>query len=142
MKSWTVAIILFATLGGEARAEPVQAAARGLPELQDCGASDADADVVVCGRRSELDKYRLPPSDDRFDPYGEMESVSRQRHRLMGPDVAAGIGSCSTVGPGGWTGCDVQVIKRAEQQGKRVGVGSVGLQVGRTHVKAFDLQRR
>jgi hypothetical protein len=69
-----------------------------------------------------------------------MESVSRERHKLM--EVGdTGIHSCSVVGPGGWTGCDLKVIKRAEQQGKRVGIGSVGLQVGRKHLKAFDLQR-
>jgi hypothetical protein len=50
----------------------------------------------------------------------------------------AGNGSCTTVGPGGWTGCDVAVIKQAEQQGKRVGIGtgraSIGVQVGRKRI--------
>ena len=105
-----------------------------------CGASGAE-DIVVCGRTARGAEYRLPPQDEGFDPWGDVESVSRERHRLLG-HLPGGIGSCSTVGPGGWTGCDIQVIKRAEQQGKRVGIGnaraSVGLQVGRRHVGIGD----
>lgn len=72
------------------------------------------ADIVVCGRRSGNGGYRLPDSD-RFDPAGPIDSVSRERHRLL--DVgAAGIGSCSTVGPGGWTGCMFEDWRHADEQ--------------------------
>ena len=74
-----------------------------------------------------------------FDPWGGTDSVSRERNKLLGPGPA-GNGSCTVVGPGGWTGCDIAVIKQAEQQGKRVGIGSgrasVALQVGRKKVGA------
>ena len=104
--------------------------------MQDCSERDGEA-IVVCGKRNPGVAYRLPPSDRAFDPWGDVESVSRERNRLLGP-LAAGSGTCSAVGPGGWTGCDVEVIKRAEQQGKRVGIGSggvdIGLQVGRKRV--------
>jgi hypothetical protein len=74
----------------------------------------ADApEIVVCGR-SEDAQYRLP-SPDGFDPRGLIDSVSRERNRLM--DVgASGIHSCSTVGPGGWTGCDLRRWRQAHEQ--------------------------
>lgn len=71
-------------------------------------------DITVCGRRDDGAGYRLPPPD-RFDPAGPIDSVSRERHRLL--DVGAtGIGSCSTVGPGGWTGCMLTTWREADEQ--------------------------
>jgi hypothetical protein len=59
-----------------------------------------ESDVTVCGHRDEGSGYRLPQLDQHFDPAGSIDSVSRERHRLL--DVgAAGTHSCSTVGPGG-----------------------------------------
>jgi hypothetical protein len=82
----------------------------------DRGAAD---DIVVCGRRSETERQRLPRiTSDRFDPDGPIDSVSRERHRLY--EVGdSGIGSCSPSGPGGMSGCDFKRFKaRLEQHGK------------------------
>lgn len=71
--------------------------------VPDCR-SGSSGDILVCGRRGERSPYRLPPQREGFDPDGAMPSVSRERHRLY--EVGdTGIGSCSNVGPGGWTGC-------------------------------------
>jgi hypothetical protein len=71
-------------------------------------------DITVCGRRNDGAGYRLP-APDRFDPAGPVDSVSRERHRLL--DVGAvGTGSCSTVGPGGWTGCMFNDWRHADEQ--------------------------
>ena len=85
-----------------------------LPE-DECRAGAADAEIVVCARRRNDERYRLPIRPEGFDPHGTTQSVSRERHSLyeMGE---AGIGSCSTVGPGGWTGCMLQTFRVAEQQ--------------------------
>jgi hypothetical protein len=86
---------------------------------------DPDEGIVVCGRQTGRSPYRLPPPGG-FDPDGPVDSVSRERHRLMEPG-ASGIGSCSTVGPGGWTGCDFNAWKQEHQQkdgNARVGFGS------------------
>ena len=96
--------------------------------VEDCSTKEG-AEIVVCGKRDPDAAYRLPPQQEGFDPWGTVESVSRERNRLLGP-LVAGSGTCTTVGPGGWTGCDVEVIKRAEQQGKRVGIGTGGVEVG------------
>jgi hypothetical protein len=71
-------------------------------------------DITICGRRDGVGGYRLPEQDG-FDPSGTVDSVSRERHRLL--DVGAtGIGSCSTVGPGGWTGCMLNTWREADEQ--------------------------
>ncbi|MBV9930755.1 MAG: hypothetical protein JO013_07400 [Alphaproteobacteria bacterium] len=80
---------------------PVPAAPTIVPDCTKAGAQD----IVVCGRRGERSPFRLPPQPEGFDPDGPVSSVSRERHRLY--EVGdTGIGSCTNVGPGGWTGCD------------------------------------
>jgi hypothetical protein len=76
------------------------------PIVRDCRDERAQGEIVVCGNREERrSPFELPVLNDRFDPNGEMESVSRERHGLY--EVGdTGIHSCSTVGPGGYTGCD------------------------------------
>ena len=70
-------------------------------------------EIVVCGQ-PEDSRYRLP-TPDGFDPRGLVDSVSRERNRLL--DVgASGIHSCSAVGPGGWTGCDLRRWRQAHEQ--------------------------
>jgi hypothetical protein len=99
------------------------------PIIEDpCKSRDAD-DILVCGNRQADKAYRLPPLNEGFDPWGTVESVSRERHQLLGPETA-GNGSCSTVGAGGWTGCDIANIKKAEQMGRRIGVGTARFRVG------------
>ena len=95
-----VALLVSAPLLAQAPA-PVAPAPNIVP---DCKAQTAQ-DIVVCGRRGERSPFRLPPQPEGFDPDGPLPSVSRERHRLY--EVGdTGIGSCSNVGPGGWTGCD------------------------------------
>jgi hypothetical protein len=84
-------------------------------------ATSGEDEVVVYGSH-ERSPYRAPEEQGGFDPEGTVESVLRERRRWMeGGDT--GIGSCSNIGPGGWTGCDIKVIERAYQQGRRVGIG-------------------
>jgi hypothetical protein len=84
--------------------------------LGDCR-MPADGSVIICGSRNAESPYRLPLAarDPGFDVDGAVDSVSRERHKLM--DVGdAGTGSCSTVGAGGWTGCTVKAWQAADQQ--------------------------
>ncbi len=124
-------------LGGAmpaAAQEAAPAAAEAPRIVERCG-DKSEEEILVCGDAGAPEPYRLPPQQDEvFDPWGGIDSVSRERNKLLGPGPA-GNGSCTVVGPGGWTGCDIAVIKQAEQQGKRVGIGNgkagIGLQVGR-----------
>jgi hypothetical protein len=77
----------------------------------------ADGSVIICGARNADSPYRLPASvrDPGFDVDGAVDSVSRERHKLM--DVGdAGTGSCSNVGARGWTGCMVKGWQADDQQ--------------------------
>jgi hypothetical protein len=75
-------------------------------------------DIVVCGNRGDRrSRYRLPEEPERpFDPSGAMESVSRERNAMTEHGARTGIGSCSTVGPGGAMGCMAQDFRRDIEQ--------------------------
>ena len=88
------------------------------PIVRRCDPTEEAEEIVVCGRRSQADRYRLPIRDEGFDVNGTTDSVSRDRHRLY--EVGeSGLYSCSTVGPGGYTGCAWKEFKGTlEQHGK------------------------
>jgi hypothetical protein len=77
-------------------------------------AGSREQEIVVCGRRDEDRRYRLPPQE-RFDPKGPVASVSRERNRLLEGE-RGGLGSCSVVGPNGMTGCLEFGVQRKRQQ--------------------------
>ena len=85
-----------------------------------CGDDAAPGEIVVCGRREGTESFRLPPAfrNPRFDPGGTIDSVSRERNRLI-DERGGGIASCSPSGPGGMYGCAFRDFKRhLEQYGK------------------------
>lgn len=103
MLSWAVLLLSQA-------AQPAAAAV-----VPPCRPGREDQEVVVCGRKEHEQRYRLPEWNGEFDPNGDTPSVHLERRRLF--DLGAtGIGSCSTVGPGGWTGCDLQRWRDAQDQ--------------------------
>ena len=79
---------------------------------QECRSNDRD-EVLVCGRRGRS-PYRLPERRT-FDPAGDTPSVMRERV-AWAEEGDTGTGSCSAVGPGGWTGCTVKAWKRERDQ--------------------------
>ena len=80
-----------------------------------CEVGSAGDDIVVCGRRDRNERYRLPIRPDGFDPSGPVDSVSRERHRLI-QEGKSGASSCSNVGPGGSSGCFARDVERRCQQ--------------------------
>ncbi|HYI41522.1 MAG TPA: hypothetical protein VE053_14515 [Allosphingosinicella sp.] len=53
-------------------AEEALARSRVLPSLDPCGSDGAEGDIIVCGRRGEADRYRMPRT-------GEDDPSSRHR---------------------------------------------------------------
>jgi len=90
--------------------------------IDPCKAARQANDIVVCGHDGEQEqrRYRLPRDPDRgFDPLGAVDSVSRERHRLIDGDGASQDltrGSCSAVGASGATGCMIKGWREADQQ--------------------------
>jgi len=83
-----------------------------------------DDDVVVCYRRPEADRFRIPEDLRENGSLQARQSWTKQAEALATAG-ATGIGTCSPVGPGGSTGCAAQEIKRAfrergEQDGNEV----------------------
>ena len=85
-----------------------------------CENAPAGEEIVVCGERESDERYRLPlVRNQRFDPNGNVDSVSRERNRLLGTNAGGTLGSCTNVGPNGMTGCHNQgVWQRREQKGR------------------------
>ena len=77
----------------------------------------ADGEVVVCGRRPNSDRYRIPRELRDQVTADDPESVSwaaqAQSLEFVG---RTGIQSCSTVGPGGFTGCWTEMMRAARDE--------------------------
>jgi hypothetical protein len=86
----------------------------------DCENRPSGEEIVVCGERESDERHRLPlVRNRRFDPNGDVDSVSRERNRLLGTNAGGTLGSCTNIGPNGMTGCLNQgVWQRREQRGR------------------------
>lgn len=74
--------------------------------------------VVVCARRPEAERYRLPPNMRPSGTPQQMQSWA-VRSKSLETAGATGINSCSPVGPAGYTGCLEKVIKEARGERKQ-----------------------
>ena len=77
-----------------------------------------DDQVVVCARRPESERYRIP---ERYRPAGPPQASQSWANKAKVIETVGDTGtfSCSPVGPGGYTGCLTQVINEARQQRKQ-----------------------
>ncbi len=73
--------------------------------------------IVVCRHRPEAERYRLPQNQRTDGPRQVRESWANKAQDLQ---TAGNTGtmSCSAVGPGGFTGCLTQEIKRAKRESR------------------------
>jgi hypothetical protein len=74
-----------------------------------------DDNVVVCARRPEAERYRIPERLREGGPR-QLSETWVSKARQLETVSATGVNSCSPVGPGGFTGCLTQVINRAREQ--------------------------
>ena len=107
-----MAALLFLALAltPDLSAEASREVARG-----ECKALDP-TEIIVCGSRKRDERFRLPDtSSDPFNPFGDTKSVMNERVGWAA-EGDVGTGSCSAVGPGGWTGCMVKGWKQSRDQ--------------------------
>ena len=79
----------------------------------------SSGEIVVCARRPDNDRYRIPERFRKPDELtGDRESWAYHAEQLEMVG-ASGIESCSPVGPGGATGCMQQLIKSAELERRK-----------------------
>src|SRR5437868_7310912 len=74
-----------------------------------------DDQIVVCARRPETERYRIP---EKLRPSGSRQETEAwaRKSKVLETVGNTGTNSCSPVGPGGFTGCLTQVIKEARSQ--------------------------
>lgn len=76
-----------------------------------------DDEVVVCARKPESERYRIP---ERLRQGGSLQSRQAWAARARSFEVVGRTGtqSCSAVGPGGQTGCLQQMIDQARAEAR------------------------
>jgi hypothetical protein len=79
-----------------------------------CPAS-SDAEIIVCARKPEGDRYRIP-ENLRDDPNAAINQSWANRAIEMQYVGRSGIGSCSPVGPGGVIGCYNEMVRQARAE--------------------------
>ena len=76
-----------------------------------------DGDIVVCARRGENERYRIPEAlredGTQDDPESQSWAARAESLEYVG---RTGIQSCSTVGPGGFTGCWAEMMRAARSE--------------------------
>jgi hypothetical protein len=74
-----------------------------------------DDQVVVCARKPEGERYRIP---EKLRPSGsrQQKEAWANRARALETVGSTGTNTCSPVGPGGFTGCLTKVIREARTQ--------------------------
>lgn len=81
-----------------------------------CPAESATSDeIVVCARKPERERYRLPEPARKTDEAPPAQSWAG-RVRALEEAGKTGIGSCTPVGPGGATGCTVEQMRKAQAE--------------------------
>lgn len=82
-----------------------------------CPTNNNGEEIVVCQRRSAQEQFRIPQEVRTFEVTPENESWAAREKSNQ--DVGAvGVGSCSTVGAAGATGCFVQNARRAKNEAR------------------------
>ena len=77
-----------------------------------CPTNADGEEIVVCVRRPEEERFRIPQELREPELSAENESWS-ERFRANQNAADTGIGSCSTVGIGGASGCFLESARRA-----------------------------
>lgn len=83
-----------------------------------CPTNADGEEIVVCVRRPAEERFRIPKDlrDQETKRENESWAVRQQDTLNVG---ATGIGSCSTVGPGGGIGCAAQEIRAGKAEANR-----------------------
>jgi len=80
-----------------------------------CPTNAEGNEIVVCARRPETDRFRIPQELRNLEVTPENRSWAVRQQDVLNAG-AQGIGSCSTVGPGGQSGCFGQAAAAAKAE--------------------------
>src|SRR3954464_2268723 len=111
------AVAGLATLPAPALAQSQQGVAEVIVYGSDPCPRSTDDQVVVCARRPEAERYRIPEKLRSSGPPQAGQSWANKA-KVLETVGDTGTFSCSPVGPGGYTGCLTQVIKQARDESR------------------------
>jgi hypothetical protein len=80
-----------------------------------CPTSNGE-EIVVCARRPENDRYRIP--EELRESATKGAPSWSERTKSLEYVGASGTNSCTPVGSGGWTGCWSQLMRQAREERK------------------------
>lgn len=83
-----------------------------------CPTDSSGDEIVVCARRPESERYRIPKEvrPRTQSPQSQSWAVRSQSALSTG---RTGTDSCSAVGAGGWTGCWAEQMRAAKAEAKQ-----------------------
>jgi hypothetical protein len=113
------ALLAAAPAGAQAPSAPKAAAEPKISTMivygNDPCPPSTDDTIIICGREDEKERYRIPKSL-RGDPNDPKSQAWASRATALEYAGRSGIGSCSTVGPGGASGCFNQIVRQARAE--------------------------
>lgn len=116
LSPFTVAAALTLTLPTLVAAPPALAQSGNIAEIVVYGTDpcprSTDDQVVVCARKPESERYRIP---ETLRQSGSLQARQSWANRAIAFETygKTGINSCSPVGAAGFTGCSQQLINQA-----------------------------
>ena len=82
-----------------------------------CPTNKNGEEIVVCVRRSAAEQFRIPKELRNFEITPENASWATKAQGVIDEGVgASSVGSCSTIGPGGQSGCQIRNIRRGKAE--------------------------
>ncbi len=102
----------------EAPEAPVNGVTYLYSATQKCPTDTDGNEITVCVRRSPAEQFRIPKElrPDTLKP--EYESWALRGSQTVAEIGRSGIGSCSTEGAGGATGCATQAFEAARRENR------------------------
>ncbi len=84
-----------------------------------CPTNSNGEEIVVCNRVPETERYRIPKELRTPTAIAPENQSWSNRAASIDQIGRMGAGSCSSVGPGGWTGCWAQQMRAAKAERKQ-----------------------
>lgn len=117
MKRLMIIVAGTAAIAGADAAVPTAALAQAGQTTITIYGNDPCPRENICIRAPESQRYRLPQSQNPQGTRQQRQSWARKSKQIMTVGNT-GAGTCSPVGPGGYTGCMAQEINQARQDTK------------------------
>lgn len=83
-----------------------------------CPTNASGDEIVVCARRPESERYRIPQDVRQRSQAPQNQSWAVRSQAAMSTG-RTGTDSCSAVGAGGWTGCWAEQMRAAKAEAKQ-----------------------